>query len=64
MEHLILWGQTPNKVVFLQKEILEAMPQTIARRQEEYKDLLEQGKTAIMTKKNYSEEQTFTIYIY
>ena len=64
MEHLILWGQSPNKVVLLQKEILEATPQTLAKRQEEYKSLLDEGKTAIMTKKDCSEEQTFTIYFY
>ncbi len=64
MEHLILWGQSPNKVVLLQKEILEATPQTMARRQEEYKDLLDEGKMAIMTKKDCNKEQSFTIYLY
>lgn len=64
MEHLILWGQSPNKVVLLQKEILEAMPQSITNRQEKYKQLLDEGKTAIMTKKDCSGGQIFTIYLY
>lgn len=64
MEQLILWGHSPNEVVFLQKEILEATPQTITRRQEEYKSLLDEGKTAIMTKKDYTKGQNFTIYLY
>lgn len=64
MEHLILWGQSPNEVVLLQKEILEATPQSINERQKKYEDLLNEGKTAIMTKKDYSGEQVFTIYLY
>lgn len=64
MEYLILWGYSPNEVVRLQKEILEATPQTIANRQEQYKALLNKGKTAITTKKDCSEEQNLTIYCY
>ena len=64
MEYLILWGYSPNEVVRLQKEILEATPQTLANRQEQYKALLNKGKTAITTKKDCSEEQNLTIYRY
>ena len=64
MEQLILWGYSPNKVVMLQKEILEATPQTIGKRQERYKTLLEDAKTAIMTNKEEMERQNATIYSY
>ena len=50
--------------MLLQKEILEATPQSINERQKKYEDLLNEGKTAIMTKKDYSGEQVFTIYLY
>ncbi len=64
VEHLILWGKSPNEVIHLQKEILEATPEKLVNRQEEYQSLLDRGKKAVMTKKDCSKEQNFTIYRY
>lgn len=64
MEQLILWGKSPREVLGLQREILEATPETIMQKQLEYKKLLDTGKTVIMTKKAYSKEQNYTIYRY
>lgn len=64
IEHIILWGKSPKEVVGLQKEILTATPDNISERQNEFQKLLENGKTAIMTKKNYTKEQIFTVYFY
>lgn len=64
MEHIILGGKTPKWVVGLQKEIIFSTADSIEKNQKTYEKMLDKGKTAIMTKKNYTLGQNFTTYHY
>ena len=64
MEHLILWGKTPKEIVNLQKDIVLSTTKSIRNKKENYEKNVNEGKTAIMTKKICSEGQNFTIYRY
>ena len=64
MEHLILWGKSPREIVYLQNEILKTDAKSIMDKSDYYKNLINSGKDAVMTGKNYTKEQNFTIYRY
>lgn len=64
MEHLILWGKSPKEIINLQKSIILSTPESIKSKKTNYEKYVNEGKTAIMTKKKYNEEQNFTIYYY
>ena len=64
MEHLILWGKTPQIVLNLQKDIILSTPKDLCNKKEYYENRLNEGKTAIMTQKKCTGEQNFTIYRY
>ena len=64
LEQVILWGRSPKTILFLQKEILEATPEQLASKKKVYEKLMLESKTAVMTRKCYTDEQNFTIYRY
>lgn len=64
VEQLILWGKSPKEVLHLQKEILCANKESISKSLNIYKNTIKSSKTAIMTGKESSKEQNFTIYRY
>jgi len=64
VEQLILWGKSPKEILNLQKDILLATSPAINEKQKLYIKLLDEGKCAVMTGKNYTAEKEFTICRY
>ena len=64
VEQLILWGRSPKEIVNLQKEILLTTNQSIKEKKKLYEELINKGKNAVMTGKQYTNVQNFTIYKY
>lgn len=52
IEHLILWGKTPQDVVHLQQDIISTTAEGIQAKKERYEKIIHNGQIVIMTKKN------------
>lgn len=64
MERLILWGRSPKEIMHFQQQIIMATLNDIRKRQNFYNESINKGKVGIITSKNYTEPQNFTIYRY
>ena len=63
-ENLILLGQTPKVLEKIQKEIIGATTKSIVVKGKIYNSLIKDSRCAIMTRKDYVPDKTFSTYKY